>query len=49
MVDAGIARTPRAPALCDEAVALSASCGDRRGEDRARFLGRTLPPYAHPE
>ncbi|MDT0398411.1 MULTISPECIES: tetratricopeptide repeat protein [Streptomyces] len=48
VVDAGNARTPQALALCDEAVALFASYGDRRGEDWARFLRCTLLPYAAP-
>jgi tetratricopeptide (TPR) repeat protein len=48
VVDAGNARTPQALALCDEAVALFASYGDRRGEDWARFLRCTLLPYANP-
>lgn len=47
-VDAGNARTQQALALCDEAVALFASYGDRRGEDWARFLRCTLLPYAAP-
>ncbi|MFE9169538.1 tetratricopeptide repeat protein [Streptomyces kebangsaanensis] len=46
VVDAGNARTQQALALCDEAVALFASYGDRRGEDWARFLRCTLLPYA---
>lgn len=48
VVDAGNARTQQALALCDEAVALFASYGDRRGEDWARFLRCTLLPYAAP-
>ncbi|CAM5662306.1 hypothetical protein SFUMM280S_07827 [Streptomyces fumanus] len=48
VVDAGNARTAQALALCDEAVALFASYGDRRGEDWARFLRCTLLPYAAP-
>ncbi|MFD7437882.1 tetratricopeptide repeat protein [Streptomyces sp. NPDC059861] len=48
VVDAGNARTPAALALCDEAVGLFASYGDRRGEDWARFLRCTLLPYAAP-
>ncbi|MFE9439500.1 tetratricopeptide repeat protein [Streptomyces sp. NPDC006602] len=48
VVDAGNARTPQALALCDEAVALFTSYGDRRGEDWARFLRCTLLPYAAP-
>ncbi|MGV9994754.1 tetratricopeptide repeat protein [Streptomyces sp. NPDC003374] len=46
VVDAGNARTQQALALCDEALALFASYGDRRGEDWARFLRCTLLPYA---
>ncbi|MFC8200794.1 tetratricopeptide repeat protein [Streptomyces sp. NPDC060006] len=48
VVDAGNARTQPALALCDEATALFASYGDRRGEDWARFLRCTLLPYASP-
>lgn len=48
VVDAGNTRTPQALTLCDEAVALFASYGDRRGEDWARFLRCTLLPYAAP-
>ncbi|MFI7408854.1 tetratricopeptide repeat protein [Streptomyces sp. NPDC049627] len=48
VVDAGNARTPQALALCDDAVTLFASYGDRRGEDWARFLRCTLLPYAAP-
>uniref|UniRef100_UPI000D19BB9C tetratricopeptide repeat protein n=2 Tax=Streptomyces sp. NRRL B-24085 TaxID=1709476 RepID=UPI000D19BB9C len=48
VVDAGNGRTPQALALCDEAAALFASYGDRRGEDWARFLRCTLLPYAAP-
>jgi tetratricopeptide (TPR) repeat protein len=48
VVDAGNARAGQALALCDEAVALFASYGDRRGEDWARFLRCTLLPYASP-
>lgn len=48
VVDAGNARTAQALALCDEALALFASYGDRRGEDWARFLRCTLLPYASP-
>ncbi|WP_217241306.1 tetratricopeptide repeat protein [Streptomyces sp. AC555_RSS877] len=48
VVDAGNARTPQALALCDEAVGLFTSYGDRRGEDWARFLRCTLLPYAAP-
>ncbi|KAA0935359.1 tetratricopeptide repeat protein [Streptomyces apricus] len=48
VVDAGNARTQPALTLCDEAAALFASYGDRRGEDWARFLRCTLLPYASP-
>ncbi|KUM74644.1 tetratricopeptide repeat protein [Streptomyces curacoi] len=48
VVDGGNARTQQALALCDEAVRLFASYGDRRGEDWARFLRCTLLPYAAP-
>jgi tetratricopeptide (TPR) repeat protein len=48
VVDAGNARTPQALDLCEEAIRLFASYGDRRGEDWARFLKCTLLPYAAP-
>ncbi|WP_327317516.1 tetratricopeptide repeat protein [Streptomyces sp. NBC_01235] len=48
IVDAGNARTQAALALCEEATALFASYGDRRGEDWSRFLRCTLLPYAAP-
>ncbi|KUL50222.1 tetratricopeptide repeat protein [Streptomyces sp. NRRL S-1521] len=48
VVDAGNSRTQQALGLCDEAVALFSSYGDRRGEDWARFLRCTLLPYASP-
>ncbi|MGW3353880.1 tetratricopeptide repeat protein [Streptomyces bungoensis] len=48
VVDAGNARFPQALGLCDEALALFTSYGDRRGEDWARFLRCTLLPYAAP-
>ncbi|MEV6760574.1 tetratricopeptide repeat protein [Streptomyces sp. NPDC051105] len=48
VVDAGNNRTQQALALCDEAVTLFSSYGDRRGEDWARFLRCTLLPYAAP-
>ncbi|MFF8725267.1 tetratricopeptide repeat protein [Streptomyces sp. NPDC015171] len=48
VVDAGNARTQQALTLCDEALTLFASYGDRRGEDWARFLRCTLLPYAAP-
>ncbi|MFH8794328.1 tetratricopeptide repeat protein [Streptomyces sp. NPDC017941] len=48
VVDAGNARTQAALTLCDDAIALFASYGDRRGEDWAHFLRATLLPYASP-
>lgn len=48
VVEAGNARTQQALKLCDEAVPLFTSYGDRRGEDWARFLRCTLLPYAAP-
>ena len=48
VVDAGNSRTQQALALCDEAIGLFTSYGDRRGEDWARFLRCTLLPYAAP-
>jgi len=48
IVDAGNARTAQALSLCDEAISLFSSYGDRRGEDWARFLRCTLLPYASP-
>ncbi|WP_369273098.1 tetratricopeptide repeat protein [Streptomyces sp. R11] len=48
VVDAGNTRTQQALSLCDDAVGLFASYGDRRGEDWARFLRCTLLPYAAP-
>jgi tetratricopeptide (TPR) repeat protein len=48
VVDAGNARTPQALDLCEEAIRLFTSYGDRRGEDWARFLTCTLLPYAAP-
>ncbi|MFI6339713.1 tetratricopeptide repeat protein [Streptomyces sp. NPDC050535] len=48
VVDGGNARTQQALKLCDEAIALFTSYGDRRGEDWARFLRCTLLPYAAP-
>ncbi|MFI6011713.1 tetratricopeptide repeat protein [Streptomyces sp. NPDC051243] len=48
VVDAGNTRTQQALTLCDDALALFASYGDRRGEDWARFLRCTLLPYAAP-
>ncbi|WP_327254647.1 tetratricopeptide repeat protein [Streptomyces sp. NBC_01244] len=49
VVDAGNGRTAQAVDLCEEAVRLFISYGDRRGEDWARFLRCTLLPYALPE
>ncbi|WP_069884673.1 tetratricopeptide repeat protein [Streptomyces luteocolor] len=48
VVDAGNTRAQQALTLCDEAIALFASYGDRRGGDWARFLRCTLLPYASP-
>ncbi|AGS71465.1 tetratricopeptide repeat protein [Streptomyces collinus] len=48
VVDAGNARIQQALGLCDEALTLFTSYGDRRGEDWARFLRCTLLPYAAP-
>ncbi|MGW5395569.1 tetratricopeptide repeat protein [Streptomyces sp. NPDC003952] len=48
VVDAGNGRTAQALDLCEEAVRLFISYGDRRGEDWARFLRCTLLPYAVP-
>ncbi|MFC5215175.1 tetratricopeptide repeat protein [Streptomyces coerulescens] len=48
VVDAGNTRTQQALGLCDEAIGLFASYGDRRGDDWARFLRGTLLPYAAP-
>ncbi|MFE2284214.1 tetratricopeptide repeat protein [Streptomyces sp. NPDC059443] len=48
VVDAGNGRTAQALGLCEEAVRLFISYGDRRGEDWARFLRCTLLPYALP-
>ncbi|MEU2564745.1 tetratricopeptide repeat protein [Streptomyces longispororuber] len=48
VVDAGNARTQAALSLCDEAITLFASYGDRRGGDWAHFLRATLLPYASP-
>ncbi|WP_338672458.1 tetratricopeptide repeat protein [Streptomyces sp. SCSIO 30461] len=46
VIDAGNDRPVQALGLCDEAIALFASCGDRRGDAWARFLRGTLLPYA---
>ncbi|MBT2445646.1 tetratricopeptide repeat protein [Streptomyces sp. ISL-43] len=48
VVDAGNGRVAQAVGLCEEAVRLFISYGDRRGEDWARFLRCTLLPYALP-
>ncbi|MDT9698862.1 tetratricopeptide repeat protein [Streptomyces sp. P17] len=48
VVEAGNSRTQQALALCDEALGLFTSYGDRRGEDWAHFLRCTLLPYAAP-
>ncbi|OLZ69249.1 hypothetical protein AVW11_10680 [Streptomyces amritsarensis] len=45
VVDAGNGRLSQALGLCEEAVRLFISYGDRRGEDWARFLRCTLLPY----
>ncbi|MEW1724877.1 tetratricopeptide repeat protein [Streptomyces sp. NPDC093109] len=46
IVDAGNNRPTQALQLCDDAITLFASYGDRRGGDWARFLRCTLLPYA---
>lgn len=46
VIDAGNSRPAQALALCEEAAALFASYGDRRGADWAGFLRCTLLPYA---
>ncbi|MFD7557719.1 tetratricopeptide repeat protein [Streptomyces sp. NPDC059835] len=48
VVDAGNGRVSQALGLCEEAVRLFISYGDRRGEDWARFLRCTMLPYAVP-
>ncbi|MEJ8659407.1 tetratricopeptide repeat protein [Streptomyces sp. MS1.AVA.4] len=48
VIDAGNNRPAQALGLCDEAAALFASYGDRRGGDWAGFLRCTLLPYASP-
>ncbi|MFJ9248171.1 tetratricopeptide repeat protein [Streptomyces sp. NPDC101776] len=48
VVDAGNTRTQQALTLCEEAVGLFTSYGDRRGADWAHFLRATLLPYAAP-
>ncbi|MEW2139677.1 tetratricopeptide repeat protein [Streptomyces sp. NPDC005409] len=48
VVDAGNGRLAQALDLCEEAVRLFISYGDRRGEDWARFLRCTMLPYAVP-
>ncbi|MFD9408980.1 tetratricopeptide repeat protein [Streptomyces sp. NPDC059989] len=45
VVDAGNGRVSQAVGLCEEAVRLFISYGDRRGEDWARFLRCTMLPY----
>ncbi|WP_327415990.1 tetratricopeptide repeat protein [Streptomyces sp. NBC_01233] len=46
VIDAGNGRLSQALGLCEEAVRLFISYGDRRGEDWARFLRCTMLPYA---
>ncbi|WP_405979002.1 tetratricopeptide repeat protein [Streptomyces sp. NBC_00158] len=46
VIDAGNGRVPQAVGLCEDAVRLFVSYGDRRGEDWARFLRCTMLPYA---
>ncbi|MFD6971708.1 tetratricopeptide repeat protein [Streptomyces sp. NPDC059979] len=46
VIDAGNGRLAQALGLCEEAVRLFISYGDRRGEDWARFLRCTVLPYA---
>lgn len=48
VIDAGNGRLSQALDLCEEAVRLFISYGDRRGEDWARFLRCTVLPYAVP-
>ncbi|OIJ65133.1 tetratricopeptide repeat protein [Streptomyces mangrovisoli] len=48
VVEAGNSRAAQALDLCDQALTLFTSYGDRRGEDWARFLRCTLLPYAAP-
>lgn len=48
VVDAGNGRLSQALGLCEEAVRLFISYGDRRGEDWGRFLRCTMLPYAVP-
>ncbi|WP_405831754.1 MULTISPECIES: tetratricopeptide repeat protein [unclassified Streptomyces] len=48
VIDAGNGRLSQAVGLCEEAVRLFISYGDRRGEDWARFLRCTMLPYAVP-
>ncbi|MGZ9933002.1 tetratricopeptide repeat protein [Streptomyces sp. NC-S4] len=48
VIDAGNGRLSQALGLCEEAVRLFISYGDRRGEDWARFLRCTMLPYAVP-
>ncbi|MFJ3722403.1 NB-ARC domain-containing protein [Streptomyces sp. NPDC090045] len=49
VIDAGNGRLSQALGLCEEAVRLFISYGDRRGEDWARFLRCTMLPYAVPD
>ncbi|MFD5430011.1 tetratricopeptide repeat protein [Streptomyces sp. NPDC127084] len=46
VIDAGNDRPAQALGLCDEAITLFTSYGDRRGDAWARFLRCTLLPYA---
>ncbi|WP_030714180.1 tetratricopeptide repeat protein [Streptomyces sp. NRRL F-2580] len=48
VIDAGNGRLSQSLGLCEEAVRLFISYGDRRGEDWARFLRCTMLPYAVP-
>ncbi|WP_251059136.1 MULTISPECIES: tetratricopeptide repeat protein [unclassified Streptomyces] len=48
VVDAGNGRVSQALGLCEEAVRLFISYGDRRGEDWGRFLRCTMLPYVVP-
>ncbi|WP_073913585.1 tetratricopeptide repeat protein [Streptomyces sp. CB00455] len=48
VVDAGNGRMSQAVGLCEEAVRLFVSYGDRRGEDWARFLRCTMLPCQVP-
>ncbi|MEU9034302.1 tetratricopeptide repeat protein [Streptomyces sp. NPDC048352] len=46
VIDAGNGRVAQAVGLCEDAVRLFVSYGDRRGEDWARFLRCTMLAYA---